>query len=113
MHVLIARDLGPARYSRLPTWKDDGYADYVAKGEDFAYGHVLNQFRIGDRELDPQHSGLYMRYHLLVAYLLDRRGAGVHEMLSRDYDRTRLEKEIQEGGPETTDRGLGEQPSER
>jgi hypothetical protein len=54
-----------------------------------------------------------MRYHLLVAYLLDRRGAGVHEMLSRDYDRTRLEKEIQEGGPETTDRGLGEQPSER
>jgi hypothetical protein len=113
MHVLIARELGAAGYARLPTWKDDGYADYVAKGGDFAYERVLSQLRMGDPELDPQYSGLYLRYHLLVAYLLDRNGVSVREMLTRDFDRTSLEREIQEGGPEPGDRGLRERPSER
>jgi hypothetical protein len=100
MHVLIARELGAAGYTRLPTWKDDGYADYVAKGGDFAYERALGQLRSGDAELDPQRSGLYLRYHLLVAYLLDRKGISVREMLNREFDRARLEREIQDGEPE-------------
>src|SRR5262249_16742845 len=59
MHVLIARELGAVGYLRLPTWKDDGYADLVAKAGEFDYESAREQLRRGDPELDPRRSGLY------------------------------------------------------
>jgi hypothetical protein len=35
MHIAIARRVGRARYSQLPQWLDDGYADYVARDIDY------------------------------------------------------------------------------
>jgi hypothetical protein len=94
MHVLVERELGIVRHWRLPAWKNEGYADLIAKGADFDYEQVREQFRRGDPELDPKRSGLYLRFHLLVAYLLDRKGISVHELLSGDFDPARLEEEI-------------------
>jgi hypothetical protein len=94
MHVLVARELGVVRHWRLPAWKNEGYADLIAKGTDFDYEQTREQFRRGERELDPMHSGLYLRYHLLVAYLLDHKGISVDDMLSRDFDPKQLEAEI-------------------
>jgi hypothetical protein len=94
MHVLIARELGAVGYARLPTWKDDGYADLVAKAGAFDYERAREQLRRGDGELDPRRSGLYLRYHLLVAYLLEHKGIGVGDLLRRPLDPARLEDEI-------------------
>jgi len=94
VHTLIFDELGVFGHWRLPVWKDDGYADYIAKGNDFDYDRAVAQLQRGDRELDPLRSGLYLRYHLLVAYLLDRKGIGVHEMLRQEFDPARLEEEI-------------------
>jgi hypothetical protein len=107
MHVLIARELGAVGYLRLPAWKDEGYADLVAKGGEFDYERERDRLSRGDTELDPRRSGLYLRYHLMVAYLLERKGFGVVEMLDRDFDAARLEEEILASprGPGTTGRG--------
>lgn len=35
-----------------------------------------------------------LRYHLLVAYLVDYKGISVHELLNRDFDQAQLEAEI-------------------
>jgi hypothetical protein len=94
MHILVARRLGFAKDWRLPAWKNEGYADLIAKGSEFDYELAREQLRKGDRELDPKRSGLYLRYHLLVAYLLDKKGIGVDEMLNRDFDPAQLEAEI-------------------
>ena len=94
VHVLVARELGIVEHWRLPAWKNEGYADLIAKGGDFDFERVRGQFRRGDRELDPKRSGLYLRYHLLVAYLLQHRGVGAHELLKGEFDRARLEREI-------------------
>jgi hypothetical protein len=94
MHTLVARELGVVKHWRLPPWKDEGYADFVAKGGDFDYDRAREQLRRADPELDPKRSGLYLRYHLLVAYLLDRRGISVDELLKRDFDPAQLEAEI-------------------
>jgi hypothetical protein len=94
MHTLVARELGILKHWRLPAWKNEGYADLVAKGGDFDYERAREQLRRHDRELDPKHSGLYLRYHLLVAYLLDHKGITVHELLNRDFDPAQLEAEI-------------------
>jgi hypothetical protein len=56
--------------------------------------------RTGDPELDPVRSGLYLRYHLLVAYLLDRKGASVDELLNMDFNSAAIERELMAGqGP--------------
>jgi hypothetical protein len=94
MHTLVADQLGAIAYWRLPSWKNEGYADYIAKGNDFDFDRVAAQFRRGDRELDPVRSGMYLRYHLLVAYLLDYRGIEARGMLTRHFDQDRLEEEI-------------------
>ena len=51
--------------------------------------NALAQLRRGDPEMDPQRSGLYLRYNLLVAYLLDRKRISVHEMLSQEFDHSK------------------------
>jgi hypothetical protein len=94
VHVLLARELGPLKQWQLPAWKNEGYADLIAKGGEFDYERAREQLRRGDRELDPKRSGLYLRYHLLVAYLLEHRGISVAEMLTREFDTARLEAEI-------------------
>ena len=60
MHTLLARELGIVQYWRLPAWKNDGYAELVAKGGDFDYERAREQLRKGDRELDTKRSGLYL-----------------------------------------------------
>jgi hypothetical protein len=95
-HTLVSDELGVARFWRLPTWKNDGYADYVGKGTDFDYERAVDQLRSGAREMNPKSSGLYLHYHLLVAYLLDKKGISVREMLDQAFDPAELEREILE-----------------
>jgi hypothetical protein len=59
MHVLVARELGIVKQWRLPVWKNEGYADLVAKGGEFDFERVRERLRGGERELDPKLSGLY------------------------------------------------------
>jgi hypothetical protein len=94
MHVLVARELGAIGFLSLATWKNEGYADLIAKGGEFDFERAREQLRRGDRDLDPKRSGLYLRYHLLVAYLLERRGMGVRDVLRAGFDPVRLEEEI-------------------
>ncbi len=94
VHTLVFDELGVAAHWRLPPWKNEGYADYIAKGTDFDYERAVGQLRRGDREMDPRRSGLYLRYNLLVAYLLDHKGISVHELLNQEFDPVHLEEEI-------------------
>jgi len=94
VHTMIADRIGAFAYCQLPKWKDDGYCDYVAKGRFFSYDDALVRFRRGDPELDPALSGLYLRYHLLVAHLLDKRGKSVPELLKGSFDPIVIEHEL-------------------
>jgi len=93
-HNLVARELGIVKYWQLPAWKNEGYADLVGKGGEFDYEQAREQLRRNEKELDPARSGLYLRYHLLVAYLLDHKGTSIADLLNRDFDQTQLEAEI-------------------
>ena len=42
----------------------------------------------------PTRSGLYKRYELMVAYLLERRGMTVDQLLARPMDRRQVEAEL-------------------
>jgi hypothetical protein len=88
--------LGPIAYRGLPAWVREGYADYVARGETFDYEGTRTLFLAGDRSLDPHQSGLYLRYVLLVAHLIDREGWSPEQLLRSPPDRDALERRIRE-----------------
>lgn len=92
MHIATARSVGRHQYARLPQWVDDGYADYVAR--DIDYAAALHAFKGDARELDPARSGLYLRYHLMVAYLLERQGMTVSTLMTDPPPRERVEEAL-------------------
>ena len=92
-HAVVQSRIGLYRHWQLAAFQREGYADYVgfAHTVDFAAGRAA--MRRNAPEMDTSRSGLYARYELYVAYLLDRRGMSVDALLARplvarDVDRT-------------------------
>ena len=88
---MLARRIGRVRYARLQRWQVEGYADYVAKAGAFDFEKTLAAFKAGTRELDPKRSGLYLRYHLLVAYLLDHQATTPDALLAGPIEQAEVE----------------------
>ncbi|HTV24185.1 MAG TPA: hypothetical protein VMG12_36080 [Polyangiaceae bacterium] len=99
-HTMVARHIGRRAYHALAAWQQEGYADYVGKGGSFDYDAILAAFRAGERDLDPVASGLYLRYHLLTAYELDRQGLSPLELLAEPRAREPLEAQLRAARPE-------------
>jgi hypothetical protein len=93
-HIMTARRLGARGYFGLEVWQREGYADYVGKGGSFDFEATLRDFHAGAKELDPGRSGLYLRYHLLVAHLIDGKGMPVEILLSRGMPAAPIESEL-------------------
>lgn len=79
-HILEAKAFGRLYAVRYPTWLVEGYADYVGKAGQFDVADNLRLLKSGDPRLDPKASGLYRRYHLEVAYVLDHQGRSTSEL---------------------------------
>lgn len=95
-HTMTGAKLGRIGYHRLAAWQREGYADYVGKGGAGAidYDAFRAAFKAETPEMDPQHSGLYRRYHLMVAFLLDHRGWTVADLLAAPIARAEVETEL-------------------
>ncbi|MBO0720743.1 MAG: hypothetical protein J2P41_07970 [Blastocatellia bacterium] len=93
-HTLTGQAIGAIAYHRLPQWKREGYADYVGKGEAFDYADARRAFLAGDPKMDWAKSGLYWRYHLLVAHLLDKQHWSVQRLLEEPIQQEEVEDSI-------------------
>ncbi len=94
MHGVTEARTGLFNYHlRLPKWVKDGYADYIAK-DNFNFKENLAKFKSASREMDPEKSGLYLRYHLFVAYLLDIGKIGTEKLLKDKYDPEKIAAEL-------------------
>lgn len=93
-HSLTGQFLGPVRFTTLPQWVREGYADYVGKGDAFHYDETKRAFLAGAPEMDWARSGLYLRFHLLVAHLLDRQHWSVSRLLLHPPPQSSVEEAI-------------------
>lgn len=93
-HTLTGQAVGAIAYHRLPQWKREGYADYVGKGAAFNYDEAKRAFLAHDPKMDWARSGLYWRFHLLVAHLLDKKHWSVQQMLTEPIEQAAVEAMI-------------------
>jgi hypothetical protein len=93
-HAMTLRALGIRHFAALAAFQKEGYADYVgfAHVVDLAAGRAA--LVRGDPRMNVSSSGLYARYELLVAYLLQRRHLSARQLLSEPLSRTRIEAEL-------------------
>ena len=98
-HTLTAQAAGWVDYYKLPQWVREGYADYVGKGTAFNYDEAKRAFLAEVPEMDWQKTGLYWRYHLLVAYLLDKQHWSVQRLLAEPMEQAAVEDAIRAEKP--------------
>ena len=94
IHTLMERRYGLLTNFRVPTWKREGYADYVAGESSFDLERGKALLRAG--ESDPSPAFLYLRYRLVTEHLLDTKGVSVDEFVEQDFDVPAVESELQE-----------------
>lgn len=88
-HNLLRRAAGGRD---LPTWKDEGYAEYVAGESTFDYDEGIRLLVAGGS--DPSNAFRYFKHRLLVQHLLDDRGVPFEEFLRKPFDPWLLEAEM-------------------
>ncbi len=98
-HTLTGQAIGGIAYHRLPQWKREGYADYVGKGAAFNYDEVKQLFFANDPKMDYASSGLYLRFNLLVAHLLDKQHWSVQRLLTEPIEQSVVEEMIRTEKP--------------
>ncbi|MGE0127894.1 MAG: hypothetical protein AB7U82_07435 [Blastocatellales bacterium] len=93
-HTLTGQAVGGIAYHRLPQWKREGYADYVGKGSSFNYDEAKRAFLANDPKMDWEKSGLYWRFHLLVAHLMDKQHWSAQRVLEDPIEQQSVEEMI-------------------
>lgn len=97
-HTLTGQAAGWYAYHfKLPQWVREGYADYVGKGASFNYDEAKRAFLEDAPQMNYQKSGLYWRFHLLVAHLLDKEGWTVDRLLREPIPQETVENAIRTG----------------
>ena len=98
-HSLTGQAVGGIAYHRLPQWKREGYADYVGKGVAFNYDEAKRAFLADDPKMDWAKSGLYWRFNLLVAHLLEKQHWSVQRVLEDPIEQSTVEAMIRAEKP--------------
>ena len=95
MHQVIASDLGLLAYLRLPTWKDEGYCEYVAG--DPSFDATRGQELIRSGKSHRSNAFRYLTYLLAVRSCLDDQGLQPRQFLSQPLDfRASLDSYVRE-----------------
>lgn len=99
VHILEGRAFGRLAAFRYPRWLTDGYADLIAKAGRFDFAENRRLLRHGDPRLDYDRSGLYRRYHLMVAFLVEERGIAIRALYADPPDEARVLQALTRPGP--------------
>jgi hypothetical protein len=93
-HAMTADRTGRRRYRQLSAFQVEGYADHVGFSRPLDLAREREALMNDAPEMSTRRSGLYKRDELLVAYLLERRGLSVDELLARPLEQRQIEDEL-------------------
>lgn len=90
-HLLIRKRYGYWRNLTMPTWKKEGYAEYVAGGSTLDYEAGVRMWKTNPRNGTGYQ---YFKYYTLVKYLLEHEKLSVDDLFNRDFDLQVLEERV-------------------
>ena len=90
-HLLIRKRYGYIRNLTMPTWKKEGYAEYVAGGSTLSYQDGVKMWKGNPKDGTGYQ---YFKYHMLVKYLLEQEKISVDDLFNRDFDVASLEEKV-------------------
>jgi hypothetical protein len=75
----------------MPTWKKEGYAEYIAGGSTLDYETGVQMWKTNPRNGAGYQ---YFKYYMLVKYLLEHDQLSVDDLFNRDFDVPVLEERV-------------------
>ena len=92
-HSLLENKLGTLKYKLLPSWKNEGYCDFVANESSFNGQKGLKDI-CNDKENSDVPSFKYFKYRILTEYLFEKRKISIDKFLNDDFDLEDLNKDM-------------------
>jgi hypothetical protein len=90
-HLHIRRRLGYLGNITLPTWKKEGYAEYVAGSSTLDHETGVRMWKANPKDGTGYQ---YFKYHMMLKYLLETEKLTVEEVFTRDIDTVELERKV-------------------
>ncbi len=91
-HILIEKKIGIGGNRKLASWKKEGYCEYISIDDPLNMMNAFNTVYSSGNHGSSSFS--YLKFRLLVTYLLDEKGYSFQEMVETEFDIYELEKEI-------------------
>lgn len=90
-HLHLRKRFGYLRNLTMPTWKKEGYSEYVAGGSTLDYDTGLMRWKANPKNGSGYQ---YFKYYMLVKYLLEQEKISVDDLFNRDHDMAALEEKV-------------------
>lgn len=78
---------------QLDTWKNEGYADYIAKESSFNF--LIGTYFLCNSQTPSLPSFQYFKYRLYVKYLIQDKKITFNKIINDSFNLKELESEIQ------------------
>jgi len=86
-HLFIQRKFGTLKAIAIPIWKKEGYCEYIAVDSTITLEEGIRRWR----ESPSDDTGSrYIKYHLMVKYLLENENISVPELFERTFDENEI-----------------------
>src|SRR5262245_19464313 len=92
-HLSMRDKVGTLRASLMPTWKNEGYCEYIAGDSTITLEEGAKLWKENPND-DSKYR--YIKYHMMVKYLLETEKLSIEEVFSRDFDPGELETKVLE-----------------
>lgn len=86
-HLFIRNRYGTISASLMPTWKNEGYCEYIA-GESTI--PLVEGIRLWRESPSDDMAYRYVKYHAMVKYLLEKEGMSVDQLFTTDLDENEI-----------------------
>lgn len=93
VHSMLNIKLGTLKYFQLPTWKNEGYCDFIANESSYDKQKGLEEI-CNDNKTIKNPSFEYFKYRLLTQYLFEDKQISLEEFLNKDFNLNTLNKEL-------------------
>jgi hypothetical protein len=93
VHSLLENKLGLLKYKLLPSWKNEGYCDFIANESSFNEQKGLTNI-CNDEVNSESASFKYFKYRKITQYLFEDRKVSLNKFLDEDFDLDKIYNDL-------------------